>query len=158
MDELSFPLKRFPARLARSLCSFAAAGTAMAAVVWHDGSAGHWVPLFLLVGSLGVPLAFYWQIWRAGFDPLQRLVATPAGLEAHSRVEGVRFIPWQAMQRLVQIEGFRYRAWAIFADEPPLRWFGELDDPQRFADLVAERTGLQWEFRATPPEHQAGNA
>ena len=135
----------------RSLVSFAGAGTLMAALVYRDGSFGHLLPCVMLLACWLIPVAFWAQIRRQGFDPLQRLVATDAGLEAHDKAEGVRFVPWSAMRRLLQIEGFRYRAWNITTEDAPLRWFGELVDPDAFAAVVAERTGLAWEHETASP-------
>ena len=71
-----------------------------------------------------------------------------AWLEAHYREGFARFVPWHGMRKLVQVEGFRHRAWRIETEEDPLRWFGELEDPEAFAQLVAERTGLAWDVTA----------
>ncbi|MDB5101548.1 MAG: hypothetical protein JWM80_5969 [Cyanobacteria bacterium RYN_339] len=148
MPEQTFPLRAFPRRLARSLASFAAAGTVMAGVVYQDGGFGHLLPLVMLGLCWLIPLAFWFQIRRNGFDPLARFVATEAGLEAHLREGGARFIPWAGIRKLVQVDGFRHRAWAIETDEAPLRWYGDLEDPDGFAALVAERTGLAWVVQA----------
>jgi hypothetical protein len=147
VPEQTFPLRPFPRRLARSLISFAVAGTVMAALVYEDGSFGKLLPLVMLMLCWAIPLAFWLQIRRQGFDPLTRIVATDAGLEAHFREGYARFIPWHGMRKLVQVEGFRHRAWRIETDELPLRWFGELEDPDGFARLAAERTGLAWEVQ-----------
>jgi hypothetical protein len=144
LPEQTFHLRPFPKRLARSLTSFAVAGTVMAALVYQDGSFGRLLPLVMLALCWLIPLLFVVQIRRQGFDPLSSFVATDAGLEAHHREGGARFVPWQGMRKLVQVEGFRHRAFAIETDEDPLRWFGELEDPDGFARLVAERTGLEW--------------
>jgi hypothetical protein len=148
LPEQTFPLRAFPRRLARSLISFAGAGTFMAALVYQDGGFGRMLPLVMLVVCWLIPLAFWLQIRRQGFDPLSRFVATEAGLEAHYREGFARFVPWHGMRKLVQVEGFRHRAWRIETEEDPLRWFGELEDPEAFAQLVAERTGLAWDVTA----------
>ena len=149
---VAFPLRPFPRRVMRSLAMFALAGAVFAAVVWQDGMGRPWLPLVLLAASSLVPLLFALQIRATGFDPLERLVVTDEGLEAHFRDGTRRTVPWPAMRRLVQVEGFRYRAWAVTSLNGPLRWFGELEDPDGFAALVAERSRLSWEHLASMPE------
>jgi hypothetical protein len=149
MAEQIFSLRSVPLRLMRSLLLFAGAGSLMAGLVFQDGGYGRVIPTVMLLACWSIPLAFWVQIRRDGYDPLTKLVATDAGLEAHAREGGVRFIPWPGMQRLVQVEGFRQRFWSIETDETPLRWFGELVDPDGFAALVAERTGKAWELEAS---------
>jgi len=144
LPEQTFALRPFPRRLARSLISFAVAGTVMAALVFEDGGFGRTLPLVMLGLCWLIPAAFWLQIRRQGFDPLTRFVATEAGLEAHFREGYARFLPWHGMTRLVQVEGFRHRAWRIETEELPLRWYGELEDPDAFAALVAERSGQAW--------------
>jgi hypothetical protein len=146
-----FVLRAVPRRLMRSLVSFAGAGTLMAALVYRDGSFGHLLPLVMLVACWFIPFAFWAQIRKQGYDPLERMLATEAGLEAHYKAEGVRFVPWSGMRRLIQIAGYRYRAWTIITDDTPLHWFGELAEPDAFAILVADRTGLAWELESQLP-------
>lgn len=155
MTEQAFFLRPIPRRLMRSLLSFAGAGTLMAAAVSTDAGTHRLVPALMLAACWGIPLLFWWQIRRQGFDPLERLVATDLGLEAHFRAESVRFIPWHGMRRLLRIEGFRHQARAIITDELPLRWFGELEAPETFEQLVVERTGLEWELAASVPDDGA---
>lgn len=151
-DDRQFPLNRFPKKLMRSLIKFAAVGTLMAGAVWWDGDFGPWIPLALLVFSWATPAIFAYQIHSQGFDPLTRLDATEAGLMAHYQDGNVRMVPWRSIQRLLQIEGFRHRSWAVITDHEPLRWFGELKSPEAFAEEAAARTGLAWEVVPAMPE------
>ena len=147
-----FPLRTFPRRLLRSLVTFAAAGTLMAFVVWSDGMGGLWLPMVILAACWAIPLLFAYQIWRGGYDPLQRFVVTEQGIEAHYRDRESRFIAWDEVSRLVAVEAFRNRAWAIVAPLGGVRWFGELEDVDAFTRLVAEKTGKTWETHASYPE------
>jgi hypothetical protein len=147
-----FPLRPFPRRLMRSLVTFAGAGTLMAFVVWSDGMGGPWLPIAILAACWLIPALFAFQIWRGGFDPLLRFVATDQGVEAHFRDGTSRFLPWDAITRLVTVEAFRNRAWAIASTQGAVRWFGELQDPEAFERLVAERTGKEWESHARYPD------
>lgn len=147
-----FKLRPFPRRLLRSLVGFAAAGTVMAAVVWSDGMGRPWLPLAIAVPCWLIPLAFAWQIHRQGFDPLCRLDADDRGLTAHYRDGQARFVAWGAITRLLQIEAFRYKAWAILGAERPIRWHGELEAPEAFQAMVSERTGLAWEYETKLPD------
>lgn len=150
-DDRQFPLNRFPKQLMRKLVTFAGAGTLMAFVVWSDGEWGPWVPLAILVLSWATPLIFAYQIKTQGFDSLTRLDATEAGLVAHYDDGQARTVPWRSIRRLLRIEGFRHRAWAIVTDHEPLRWYGELTDPEGFAQEAAARTGLAWEVVSGMP-------
>ena len=153
MDETrTYKMRPFPRKLMRSLVTFAVAGTVMAAVVWSDGMGTPWLPLFILLACWLVPVYFAVQIRRHGFDPLLRFEASERGLEAHYREGPARFVPWTAMTQLVQVEAFRNRAWAIMAPGGALRWFGELEDPETFNALVAEKTGLNWDVQSRFPE------
>ncbi|MFP5500961.1 MAG: hypothetical protein ACLGIN_00640 [Candidatus Sericytochromatia bacterium] len=153
MDEQrEFPLRPFPRRLIRSLVGFAAAGTIMALVVWSDGMGGPWLPLAIALPCWLIPMAFAWQVHRQGFDPLCRLVVDDRGLTAHSRDGQARFVSWPAVTRLVQAEAFRYKAWAVIGAEQPIRWHGELEDPDGFQAFMAERTGLAWEHASRLPD------
>lgn len=147
-----FPLHRFPRKLMRSLVTFAGAGTLMAFVVWSDGEWNVAIPVMLLVLSWLTPAIFAFQIKTRGFDPLERLQATEASLVAHYRDGHVRTIPWPSIKRLLHIEGFRHRSWAIVTDEEPLRWYGELAAPEDFAQEAAARTGLAWEMVSSMPD------
>lgn len=155
-DARVFRMRPFPRRLLRSLLMFAGAGTLMAYVVWSDGMGGAWLPLAILLSSWAIPASFAWQIRRNGFDPLERLTISDEGLEASYRDGQSRLVPWAAMQRLVQIEGFRYRAWAVVSLAGPLRWFGELEDADAFAAIVAERANLSWETTDKLPAEAIG--
>lgn len=146
-----FPLRPFPRKLLRSLLTFAGAGTLMAFVVWSDGMGGRWLPIGILAACWGIPALFAFQIWRGGYDPLLRFVTTEQGMEAHYRGGDSRFIPWGSITRLVLVEGFRNKAWAILSEQGTVRWFGELEEPDAFERLVAERTGHAWESEARFP-------
>lgn len=151
-----YPLRAFPRRLLRSLLTFAAAGTLMAFVVWSDGMGGPWLPAALLAACWAVPAIFAFQIWRGGFDPLQRFVTTEQGVEGHFRDGRSLFLPWADVTRLVAVQAFRNRAWAIVAPQGALRWFGELADPDAFTRLVSERTGKEWESHTSYPDDVFG--
>lgn len=144
-DNRTFSLRPFPRRLQRSLMGFALAGTFFAFLVWSDHTNAWQLALSILAAAWGIPALFAWQVHSTGFDPLTRLVATPSGLEAYFREGGCRFNAWNAMRRLVIVEGFRHQSWAILTQDGALRWFGELEDPDGFMRLVAERSGLEWE-------------
>ena len=150
-DSLTFALRPFPHRLVRTLLGFAGAGTVMALVVWSDGNGPRWLPLGMVIACWLIPALFAWQVKRQGFDPLVRLVATEKGLEAYDREGRCRFVAWDAVERLIEVEGFRHRSWAIVAGPETLRWFGELEEPEAFAGLAAERTGLSWEKQSQSP-------
>ncbi len=149
----SYPLRRFPRRLIRSLFAFAGAGSLMAAAVWSDGTGGPLLPALMAAASWAIPGIFAWQIRRSGFDPLERLTFTEDGLLATYRDGTKQLLVWTGITRLVQVDAFRYRAWAVcHAHVPALRWFGELEDERGFADRLAARTGLVWEYATTPPD------
>lgn len=150
MTEQAFPLRPIPQRLQRSLLSFAGAGTLMAGVVYQDGTWNRWIPLVLLVACWSIPGFFFVMLRRQGFDPLTRFVVSETGLEAHYRDERVRAVPWAGVTRLVQVDGFRQKAWAIQTADDAIRWFGEVEDADAFFPLVAERTGLTWETMSVP--------
>jgi hypothetical protein len=151
-ESLVFPLRPFPRKLLRSLLTFAAAGTLMAFVVWSDGMGRPWLPMAILLGCWSIPVVFAVQIRRGGFDPLLRFVATDQGVEAFFRDGGSHFLPWQSITRLVAVQAFRNRAWAIVAEQGAVRWFGELEQPEAFEALVAERSGKAWEHTDRYPE------
>lgn len=149
----SYPLRPFPRRLARSLLTFAGAGTLMAAAVWSDGTGGPWLPALIAAACLALPAIFAWQIRRHGFDPLESLAITDDGLLATYRDGNKRLLVWAGITRLVEVEAFRNRGWVVcHAHVPALHWFGELVDLEGFAERLAARTGLAWERRATPPD------
>lgn len=150
-DERDYRLHRFPRKLIRSLVGFAAAGTIMALVVWSDGEWGVWAPGFIFVMSWLVPIIFTLQVLKRGFDPLERLVATDDRLTAHFRDGETRQVLWTSVTQLLQVEGFRYKAWAVVAETGTIRWFGELEQPDAFLKEATERTGLQWEFASELP-------
>lgn len=149
---IEFPLRPFPHRLARSLLGFAGAGTVMAFVVWQDGMGRPWLPGLIALACWLIPVAFALQIRFQGFDPLSRLVADDRGLTAHYRDGEARFAAWGAITRLVQAEGFRYKAWAVVTEAHPIRWHGELADAEGFERLMRERTGLTWEWASKLPD------
>lgn len=149
----SYALRLYPRRLLRSLLAFAGAGTLMAGAVWSDGTGGPLLPAGMLAACWAIPLLFAWQIRRHGFDPLERLTLTDDGLLATYRDGQKRLLPWRGMTRLVAVDGYRNRSWAVLhADAPALRWFGELEDEQGFADRLAARSGLAWEYANQPPD------
>ena len=78
------------------------------------------------------------------------------GLGAREKRHGLRdgasrFVPWEAVTRLVAVEAFRNRTWAILSTAGPIRWFGELEDADAFERLVADRSGKPWEHEAALP-------
>lgn len=149
----SFALRLYPRRLLRSLITFAAAGTLMAAAVWSDGTGGLALPTLILAACWAIPAMFAWQIRRNGFDPLERLTFTDDGLLATYRDGNKRLLTWAGISRLVAVEAYRYRAWVVcHAHVPAVRWFGELEDEHAFTARLAERTGLSWERESKPPE------
>lgn len=147
-----FTLRRFPHRLMRSLGGFALAGTVMAAVVWSDGMGRPWIPVAIALGAWAVPLAFAWQVYRRGFDPLRALELGEGGIKADYEDGTQRFVPWSAITRLVAVEAFRYRAWAVVSAEGPIRWFGEPEDAEGLRRELAERSGLAWEHESRLPD------
>lgn len=151
-----YPMRTFPRRLLRSLVTFAAAGSLMAFVVWSDGMGRPWLPAIILVSCWAIPALFAFQIWRSGFDPLVRFVTTEQGVEAHYRDGRSLFLPWGDVSRLIAVEAFRNKAWAIVAPQGAMRWFGELAEAQAFSHLLTEKTGKAWETHASYPDDVFG--
>jgi hypothetical protein len=110
----------------------------------------------MLAAALAIPGLFAWQIRRRGYDPLDRLELTDDGLLAVQRDGSRRLLPWQGLSALVRVRAYRADAWAVCHERlPAVRWFGELEDEDRFVTRLAERTGLAWEDASAPPEDPA---
>jgi hypothetical protein len=146
-----FRLRPFPKRLKRSLLSFAVVGTLLALMIASDGTGGPWLPYGVALTAWLIPLAFAWQIKKQGYDPLSAFETSEIGLTAHFHDGHNRFLAWESMNELLNLSGFRHRSWVIHSDEPPLRWFGELENPALFFTLVSEKTGKEWKIQPSVP-------